>query len=185
MLLLNALPLTNATNLLFPPRSSRLMLAKMTIYNVLTISEDPSKEGLKVTLRYFAGCYKFRPKISKYSSQMLKSQNVVVSGNKTAHSRIPGRPVHLLTRVWQAALLWPHHVLVQDNKAPGCTIDAAIHASDFQLLTRWMTISLILSNKPFFSLSLSSLIQRSWFCFLFSRCHSLFLLPRSKERVAD
>ena len=52
ILLLNALPLTNATDLLFPPTSSRLVLAQITIYNVLTISEDPSKENLKVTLRY-------------------------------------------------------------------------------------------------------------------------------------
>jgi len=51
-LLLNGLPLTNATNLLFPPTSSRLVLAQITIHNVLTNSEDPSKESLKVPLRY-------------------------------------------------------------------------------------------------------------------------------------
>lgn len=43
---------TNATNLLFAPSSSRLVLAQITIYNVLTISEDPLKESLKVALRY-------------------------------------------------------------------------------------------------------------------------------------
>lgn len=53
MLLLNALPLANATNLLFPPTSSRLMSAQTMIYDVLTISENPSKKSLKVTLRYF------------------------------------------------------------------------------------------------------------------------------------